>query len=330
MTPESKKEPRARAEKGRGKKPRNTTQTATATDPAKPEVPAGPGDRARRDATAAPIGDPANDERKLARGAAIAIPFTTVFAAAFVGVSLSAGPALLVLGAGILLGTIALFWASLRTLTGDAPLSEALEHASFSATSDAQADRKRMLLRALKDLESEHAVGKIDLKDYGMLSARYREEIKDLMREMDDSIEPHVKAAEVAFKKHLVRAGLEGGPFRVPGKVTEAKPEALAKDEGEDATDPLSDSGPPRRMCVACEASNEVDARFCKSCGGTLDTAVVEAPKNLAALFDASKKDVDEPAAKDPPPTDSEKVEPTESASATEQPKVAGEREENA
>jgi hypothetical protein len=252
-----------------------------------------------------PAGDPANDERKLARGAAIAIPLTTVFAAAVVGSILSAGPALLVLAAGILLGTIALFWASLRTLTGDAPLAEELEHASFSASNDALANRKKMLLRALKDLESEQAVGKIDAKDYGILSARYREEIKDLMREMDESIEPHVKAAELALQKHLAKVGLVGDPFRAPGKAAQAKDEALERDETpdetDDETDGEEDDAPAlsRPVCTACSTSNEIDAKFCKSCGATLSSQATEMPKNLDALFDTAKKLVDEPVAKE-------------------------------
>jgi hypothetical protein len=258
-----------------------------------------------------PAGDPANDERKLARGAAIAIPLTTVFAAAVVGSILSAGPALLVLAAGILLGTIALFWASLRTLTGDAPLAEELEHASFSASNDALANRKKMLLRALKDLESEQAVGKIDAKDYGILSSRYREEIKDLMREMDESIEPHIKAAELALQKHLAKVGLVGDPFRAPGKVAQAKDEALEHDEAPNATDDetdgeeadheTEDDAPAlsRPVCTTCSTSNEIDAKFCKSCGATLATQAIEMPKNLDALFDTAKKLVDDSIAKE-------------------------------
>ncbi len=219
----------------------------------------------------------AADERKLARGAAIAIPVTTVFAAAAVGVVVSAGPAILVLAAGTLLGTIALFWASLRTLTGDAPLATELEHASFSTTTDALVERKRMLLRALKDLESERAVGKIDARDFAALSARFREEIKVLMREMDDSLEPHVARAEALVAKHFVKIGLDGAPFRAPGRVDQAKDAALEADDALPST-----PGPRRLACAACAASNEPDARFCKSCGATLTAEIDPAPAEAA------------------------------------------------
>lgn len=286
MTPETKKDAKRSTLTD---KPR-TKKKAKAGDPSKKTTRPredSSGVEAKDASVASPTTDPANDERKLARGAAIAIPITTVFASAVVAVILSAGPALLVLGAGTILGTIALFWASLRTLTGDAPLSEELEHASFSASNDALADRKRMLLRALKDLESEQSVGKIDAKDYATLSTRYREEIKELMREMDESIEPHVIAAEAALKKHLSKVGLAGEPFRSPGRASQAKDEALAEDEtaGEDS-EASADEGPVRPLCKSCETSNEIDARFCKSCGAALEAPGVEQPKNLDALFE--------------------------------------------
>lgn len=306
MTPDTKKAPSDDgAEKPRKKKPKPGEPSKKGARHRDDESAKGAPTQARGADDGRPVSDPADDERKLARGAAIAIPITTVFAAAVVGSILSAGPALLVLAAGILLGTIALFWASLRTLTGDAPLAEELEHASFSASNDALANRKKMLLRALKDLESEQAVGKIDAKDYGILSSRYREEIKDLMREMDESIEPHVKAAERALQKHLAKVGLVGDPFRAPGKAAQAKDEALERDETpnptddrtDDETDHETEDDAPqvtsRPVCTACSTSNEIDAKFCKSCGATLATQTVEMPKNLDALFDTPEKVVD-------------------------------------
>jgi len=313
MTPDTKKAQSESAEKPRKKKPKPSEpskKSARRDD----ESANGEPTQARGADDGRPVSDPADDERKLARGAAIAIPLTTVFAAVVVGSILSAGPALLVLAAGILLGTIALFWASLRTLTGDAPLAEELEHASFSASNDALANRKKMLLRALKDLESEQAVGKIDAKDYGILSSRYREEIKDLMREMDESIEPHVKAAERALQKHLAKVGLVGDPFRAPGKAAQAKDEALERDETrrettddetDDETDETEDDESnvaSRPVCTACSTSNEIDAKFCKSCGATLATQTTEMPKNLDALFDTAKKPVDDPVANEAKP----------------------------
>src|SRR5262245_52580825 len=129
----------------------------------------------------------AETERRVARYTAIAIPALAVVGAVVVGLFLSLGPAILVLVAGALLGTIALLWASLRTLSGDAPLPIELElMAARTHSVDQLAEQKRRVLRALKDLEHEHAVGKIDDKDFASLGARYRDEAKHLMRLMDE------------------------------------------------------------------------------------------------------------------------------------------------
>ena len=95
------------------------------------------------------------------------------------------------MAAGALLGTIALLWASVRTLSGDAPLGLDLEAVGAARLGvDASSEQKRRVLRALKDLEAEHAIGKIDEADYDTLVARYRDEAKTVMREMDLQVAP--------------------------------------------------------------------------------------------------------------------------------------------
>jgi hypothetical protein len=201
----------------------------------------------------------AEAERRLARIVAIGIPAVSVFGATVVGLMMSLGPAILVLVAGTLLGTIAFFWASLRTLSGDAPLPIELEAmAARTHNVDELAEKKRRVLRALKDLEHEHAVGKIDDKDYAMISERYREEAKEIMREMDESIEPLRERAEEIAKKHLAAKGLTGGEKKAD--VEEARPK------------------PARVKCPKCETSNEPDAAFCKKCGTALQAEEANAP----------------------------------------------------
>ena len=251
----------------------------------------------------------ANDERRLASGAALVIPGVTIVASLGVAAVMSAGPALLVLAAGILLGTIALFWASLRTLTGDAPLPEDLEHATFDTSHDALAERKKMLLRALKDLESEKAVAKIDEQDYAELAATYRDEIKDIMRAMDTSIAPHYAAAEALLEKHLAKVGLAEEAAAAESDDSsdsssddsddsdetktddsddsDDSDESSASDSGtsddaDDASEPSSGAGDvavaEKRACDACGTLNDADAKFCKSCGKTLTPPVAESP----------------------------------------------------
>jgi len=194
-------------------------------------------------------------ERKLGRTVAYAIPCVTIAAALVVRAATSAGPTILVLASGTLLGTVALLWASLRTLGGDAPLPEGMQ--AMAATTDRVTEaeeRKKKTLRALKDLEHEHSVGKLDDEDYAELAAHYRAEAKAVMREIDTEIEPLREKAEAMAQKHLQKRG-------IVEKATETKPEP----------EPAPESN--RVACPQCTTSNELDASFCKKCGHALQAA---------------------------------------------------------
>jgi hypothetical protein len=206
-------------------------------------------------------------ERSLASRASLGLPILTLVTAMGVGVGFGVGPAILVLAAGALVGVIGLFWASLRTLTGDAPLAEGLATAAAMREDVSHlAERKRRVLRALKDLELEHSVGKIDDDDYAQISARYREQAKELLREMDIEIEPLRPKAEAIARTHLAKLGLAAG------SAAPAKEESKGTTGIVDAGEPLAsaEARPERLPCPHCETSNEPDAAFCKKCRARL------------------------------------------------------------
>ncbi len=210
-------------------------------------------------------------ERRFGRLLSAGLPIGTVLSAIVVLVLFSAGPALLVMVGGMLLGTIALLWTSLRTLSGDAPLPqdlEALAARSTNVTNDAE--EKRRVLRALKDLEHEHDIGKIDDADYAEVAARYRNEAKQLMRDMDVEIEPLRERAEELARAHLLKRkiGARVEPIEpVLAKMTSDPPDEVGN---EDATRQVN----TRRLdCSACATSNEPDAMFCKKCRASLVAA---------------------------------------------------------
>jgi hypothetical protein len=101
-----------------------------------------------------------------------------VLTALVVGATAGLGPSLLVLAGGVLTGVVLLFWSSLGRLTGESPLS--LEEAIGLGAPSPEEERKRSILRALKDLEYERSVGKISEEDFAELSARYRADAKVL------------------------------------------------------------------------------------------------------------------------------------------------------
>lgn len=174
-----------------------------------------------------------------------ALPLAAVVLAVGAGLIFDTGIALLVLACGVLLGIIALLWASVRTLTGDAPIT--LEEAVMLGATSAAEEQKRAVLQALKDLEYERSVGKVSDADYEELLRRYRTEAKRLLRAVDEDLAPRRARAEAYLAEHLGRAKKDG-VVASPNKVAGTR-------------------------CASCQTDNDADARFCKKCGSALPTA---------------------------------------------------------
>lgn len=227
------------------------------------------------------------DERRIAKGVAIGLPLLTVTAGLVTGVTLGAPMAILVLAAGILLGVIALFWASLRVLSGDAALPPELEALDATAHAvDALASRRKMLIRALKDLDNERALGKLEDIDYEQLSHTYRGELKEVLARIDASLAPHRPKAEEAVREYLGRAALAE-------KTPRAEPAGEAADdevEDEDSA-PAKPSTAARLECAKCSTSNEPDATFCKKCGASLAKDEAKAVANDSEKGDDERDD---------------------------------------
>jgi hypothetical protein len=176
--------------------------------------------------------------------------------------------AILALAAGLLLGVIALLWSSVRILSGDAALSPELEALDMAAQGvDALASRRKMLLRALKDLENERAIGKMEEEDFQQISSTYRNELKTVLKRIDDSLAPHRAKAEEAARTYLAKAGLE----RRAAKLTEDETAPKKTDRTEESS--VEASNAARVACPSCGESNEPDAKFCKECATKLTKA---------------------------------------------------------
>jgi hypothetical protein len=183
------------------------------------------------------------DEQKIARLISLGLPAVTVAGALGAGVVLGPATGILILAGGLLLGVIAILWGSLRILSGDAILPPELEELDMRSQGyDALASRKKMLLRALKDLENERAIGKIEPDDYEPIAAQYRADLKGVLTKIDESLAPNRALAEEAVAAYLEK----------PAPKAEEKP-----------TD-------KRVECPKCKAKNEPDAKFCKECATKL------------------------------------------------------------
>lgn len=246
-----------------------------------------------------PRDEPNDLEKRLAEYARLGLPVLTVAIALTAGFVQGPASAILVLAGGALVGVIAIFWASVRTLLGETPLSGADAYAIAAPRSEEE--QKRAVLRALKDLEFERSVGKISEEDYVELVARYRGEAKRLLRLIDEEAGPRRERAAALVAKRLRREGLSGPDttYREGAKASEKAVESINAESTEptdtDATSSrdrkgaASDAKPARtkkrkkspdaaaieapeasastRDCAECGTKNDPDAVFCKKCG---------------------------------------------------------------
>jgi hypothetical protein len=163
----------------------------------------------------------------------------------------------------ILMGAIALVGlAALRTVR---PLvsDQADRTAMIGERTRAALEREKMLaLRAIKELEFDHQMGKIAPEDFKEMTARLRARAIRLMRQLDAGA-----GYRERIEKDLVkRLGAASTPeLKARAYTDSAEPKARAYVPSADAG-PSSDA----KRCANCSTANDPDAKFCKSCGQPL------------------------------------------------------------
>jgi hypothetical protein len=196
-------------------------------------------------------------------------PLSVIVAAAILGHFFGLGLGLLIVGGGTLVGSIWLLWSSLQGLGSDAPIT--LEEAISLGAPTVEEEQKRSVLRALKDLEYERAVGKISDEDYASLSEHYRSEAKRLLRAVDRDLSPERERAERILAERLATtqspAAQSPAAQSPAAKSSVAKSKAAAAGEAASsetaAADGTADPGQPAAV-VAEDAEGE-PARASKS-----------------------------------------------------------------
>jgi hypothetical protein len=108
---------------------------------------------------------------------------------------------------------------------------------------------KALVLRSIKELEFDYAMGKLVKSDFDEMSGRLRARAIGLMRQLDAS-GGYREAIERELQLRL----------RTPAFVA-------ASDATADPSEPVASS---LDSCPSCEGINDPDARFCKHCGSKL------------------------------------------------------------
>ena len=119
---------------------------------------------------------------------------------------------------------------------------------------------KALVLRSIKELEFDRAMGKVSEKDFGEMSARLRARATGLMRQIDAGA-GYREQIEREIEKRLGKAGsASGGPNRLRAEARSDEKRAEAEEQD-----------PPGGVCAQCKTTNDLDARFCKSCGSAME-----------------------------------------------------------
>ena len=141
-------------------------------------------------------------------------------------------PAGVILLSLIIFGAAIVGYAAWRTFAPFAGADDPTAPQMLGGRTRAGLDReKTLVLRAIKDLEFDRAMGKISEKDFSEMSARLRTRAAGLIRQLD-----------------------AGASYRAE----------IEKEVAKRVSVPATDT------CAACATQNDPDAKFCKNCGRAL------------------------------------------------------------
>ena len=160
--------------------------------------------------------------------------------------------------AGIILLSLTIFTAAVvgvaawRTLSPLIGSDELIGAQVLGGRTRAALEReKTLVLRSIKELEFDRAMGKVSDKDFAEMSARLRARAARLIRQLDAG-----STYREEIEKEISRRVSQSDVARtVPGSRGEP------------------DKARPTQVCHACRIANDPDARFCKSCGSKLEAA---------------------------------------------------------
>ena len=116
---------------------------------------------------------------------------------------------------------------------------------------------KTLVLRSIKELEFDHAMGKLTKADFDDMSTRLRARAIGLMRQLDAGA-TYRNQIEREVQQRLKRSG-EGATVSVPPVAGTVESAAVAAPDAVTST-----------TCPSCAGANDPDARFCKHCGTKL------------------------------------------------------------
>ena len=124
---------------------------------------------------------------------------------------------------------------------------------------------KALVLRSIKELEFDRAMGKLSAKDFDEMAGRLRARAIALMRQLDAGGSGYRELIERELRMRVNSPASASNDVGIDDVAS--GPVAAASDS---AAAVSSSVGAPRRSCAACTTLNDADAAFCKRCGTSL------------------------------------------------------------
>lgn len=118
---------------------------------------------------------------------------------------------------------------------------------------------KTLVLRSIKELEFDRAMGKVSSKDFDEMGGRLRARAMNLMKQLDAGGSGYREAIERELSERLRRVDSPDTTTAGSGRALDGPGRTAAKDA-------------VARTCASCETSNDPDAMYCKRCGMALAT----------------------------------------------------------
>lgn len=196
------------------------------------------------------------------------------FAAAAASAPVDAATVSLAVCGGVLVYALRSLFALVRALMRPDELAQAGRGAGRFSRIELR-EEKRRLLRAIKELEFDHGMGKLSQEDFDAVIGTYRVRAIEVMRALDGEAELHPELQRLLAGLKLSSAESEPSVSAPPNSIPPAAPspedsssEAPASGSPEPADSGVNDR--TSRICAACSGHNDKDARFCKYCGAAL------------------------------------------------------------
>ncbi len=118
---------------------------------------------------------------------------------------------------------------------------------------------KALVLRSIKELEFDRAMGKISEKDFAEMGGRLRSRAARIMRQLD---------AGSGYRQQIDRE-----VDRRVGSAATGSGGSTRQDPPYGSTGGSVRQHPPSAVCSSCSTRNDPDAKFCKHCGVSLGAA---------------------------------------------------------